>query len=328
MSLKNQLRALKRKALRYKQGEHPNICVLGIRRGGSTLLADMLAAQPGVWFANEPFAVFKTHLNAHARLERWLPELKHSQFFGLTDEQAEQVDRYIERLNRGEIPIGTARRTKFPLTADRACIKVLNTPFLADRFADRHGMQSVFLTRHPAAQALSILRQKWGYSAEAYFDKPGFLAGYMTGEQVALGQRLLAEGSDWEKAILNWWVENLYPLRHATLLSDVVTYEELTVKPEQWVARLCKTLGLTDPDAMLALANKPSNSSNMSTGDTVKQITGSDRMGLITSWQKKIDHGLASQAQAILDAFGVTEYRMDDPMPAQTLLAHPGIAST
>ncbi len=323
MSLKNFARSLKRRALRYKQGNRPNLCVLGIRRGGSTLLADMIAAQRGVWFANEPFAVFKKHQNAGARLERWLPKLKHSQFFDLSDEHAAQVDRYIELLNCASIPIGTARRTHFPLTANRVCIKVLNAPFLSDRFAHQHGMTSVFLTRHPAAQALSILRQKWGYSAEAYFDKPDFLAQYMTGQQIELGQRILANqtsGADWEKAILNWWVENVYPLRHAKTLTHVLTYEELTLKPELWIKTLCESLKLDVPAAMLAVANKPSNSSNMSTGDTVKQIAGSDRMGLVTSWQKKVDPSMASKAQAILDAMGVSEYRMDDALPARHLL--------
>ena len=323
MSIKNFARSLKRKALRYRQGNRPNLCVLGIRRGGSTLLADMIAAQRGIWFANEPFAVFKKHQNAGARLDRWLPTLRHSQFFDLTEEQSTQVDRYIKLLNRGAIPIGTARLPRFPLTADRSCIKVLNTPFLADRFAQKHGMTSVFLTRHPAAQALSILRQKWGYSAEAYFDKPAFLTQYMTGEQIELGQRILANNTsagDWEKAILNWWVENLYPLTHATTMTHVLTYEELTLKPEQWISTLCDSLSLDDPASMLAIANKPSNSSNMSTGDTVKQIAGSDRMGLVTSWQKKVDADMLAKAQAILDAFGVTAYRMDDPLPNQELL--------
>lgn len=324
MSIKNLARSLKRKALRYRQGPKPNICVLGIRRGGSTLLADMIAAQPGVWFANEPFAVFKNHMNAGARLHRWLPELRHSQFFDLSAEQIDQVDRYIALLNNGAIPIGTARVPRFPLHADRACIKVLNAPFLADRFAEQHQMLSVFLTRHPAAQALSIIRQKWGYSAEAYFEKPDFLAGYMTGEQIELGQRILADGTDWEKAIVNWWVENLYPLRHAKTLTHVLTYEELTLKIEQWVDTLCKSLQLDYPRPMLTVAGRPSNSSNMSTGDTVKQIADSDRMALVTGWQKKTDAEQAAKAQAILDAFGVTEYRMDGPMPAERLLRFNG----
>ena len=323
MSLKNLARSLKRKALRYRQGDRPNLCVLGIRRGGSTLLADMLAAQPGIWFANEPFAVFDTHINASAKLDRWLPRLKHSQFFDLTDEQTAQVDRYITLLQQGAIPIGTARRPHPMLTADRCCIKVLNTPFLADVFAAKHNMQSVFLTRHPAAQALSILRQKWGSSAEAYFDKPDFLAQFMTSEQIELGQRILANKNpegDWEKAILNWWIENLYPLRHAKSFTHVITYEELTLKPELWIETLCESLKLDAPDAMLAVANKPSNSSNMSTGDTVKHIAGADRMGLVSSWQKKVDAEMVRKAQAILDAFGVTEYRMDEPLPADRLL--------
>lgn len=320
MSIKNLARSIKRKMLRYRQGEQPNICVLGIRRGGSTLLADMIAAQQGVWFANEPFAVFKAHQNAGAQLHRWLPELKHSQFFDLTEEQAQQVARYTELLSRGAIPIGTARHPRFPLTADRVCIKVLNAPFLADQFATKHDMQSVFLTRHPAAQAISILRQGWGYSAEAYFDKPDTLGGLMTTEQIALGQRLLVEGSDWEKAILNWWVENLVPLRHATTLTHVLTYEELTLQPDRWVQTLCTSLKLDDPSAMLAVANRPSNSSRMSTGDTVKQIAGSDRTGLVTGWQKKVDADMLAKAQLVLDAFEIDEYRMDDPMPAKRLL--------
>ncbi|MGB0766160.1 MAG: hypothetical protein ACPGYV_00460 [Phycisphaeraceae bacterium] len=319
MSLMNAARSMKRKALRYRQGPRANLCLLGIRRGGSTVLADMVAGQLGVWFANEPFAVFDHHLNAGARLHRWLPRLPHSQFFDLDNEQTRQFDDYVALLNRGAIPIGTARKARFPLYADRACIKVLNAPFLADRFAQTHGMTSVFLTRHPAGQAQSILRQGWGFSAEAYFAEPDFLATYLTGEEIELGQRLLSDASDWEKAILNWWIENLYPLRHAASLALVVTYEELTLRAEAWVALLCEALSLDDPASMLAIANKPSNSSNMSTGDTVERIAAGDRTPLITGWQKKVSPDEVAQAQAILDAFGVTEYRMDDPMPSASL---------
>lgn len=293
--------------------------MLGIRRGGSTLLADMIAAQRGVWFANEPFAVFKDH-GEGIKLGGYLPKLKHSQFFDLTDEQSAQVDRYIDLLCHGKVPIGTARRARFPLTADHVCLKVLNAPFLADRFAEQYGMQSVFLTRHPAAQALSVLRQGWGFSAEAYLDKPGFLARYMTDEQIAFCQHTFAEGSDWEKAITNWWLENLYPLRHATTLTHLLTLEELTLKPEQWVDMLCESLRLDDKGSMLAIAGRPSNSSYLSSKEMVAQLAGDDRMKVLTAWQAKLDAQQVTQGQAVLEALGITEYRMDDPLPGTGLL--------
>jgi len=47
---REQVRDLKRRSVRYRPGSLPHLAIFGIRRGGSTLLADMIAAERGMWF--------------------------------------------------------------------------------------------------------------------------------------------------------------------------------------------------------------------------------------------------------------------------------------
>ena len=314
-------RSAKKWMIRYCQGSRANIAFAGIRRGGSSLLADLIASQRGIWFANEPFAVFPGH-SSERYASRYLPRLPHSQFFGLDSEHDIAVRRYMALLNRGAIPIGTCRRTKFPLRADRVCLKILNAPFLTDDFVRRDGMIAIFLVRHPAAQALSVLRLGWGFSAEAYFERPDFLRLYLTDEQIEFGSLVLRNGTDWEKAILNWVVETLFPLKHARELSLCLTYEELVLVPEVVIPLLCRTCGFDDPELMRRLIARPSGSSWMSTRDTMGKISSRDRWALVASWEHRVDGHMRAVAQNVLDRMGVITYRMDDPLAARRWQLH------
>ena len=51
------LRTLKARLIRFEKVAPP-VLVFGLRRGGSTMVTDAIAANRGVWFADEPFAMF------------------------------------------------------------------------------------------------------------------------------------------------------------------------------------------------------------------------------------------------------------------------------
>ena len=55
--LQTKARSVKRSLINYQQGELSNIALIAAVRGGSTLVGDMLAAQKGMWFFDEPFAI-------------------------------------------------------------------------------------------------------------------------------------------------------------------------------------------------------------------------------------------------------------------------------
>ena len=313
--MKKYLRNLKRRLIVNRQGKAANIFLFATRRGGSTFLAEVLASEPGIWFANEPLGCFEA-LSGYKERIKWLPLLPDSQFFDLLPNQERQLQEYINNLLVGGCPLlGSSSRPKFPLIADRVLLKILNAPFLIDWFCNIKNSQVLFLSRHPAAQTLSVLRNKWPMSAYTYFAKPKFLSHYFTPEKIEFGQRILAEGTDWEKGILNWIMDTYVPLYLSSEKILRITYEELTLIPETVLEFLCKFLNLKDYKSICSRIKKPSGSSHLSTESTRRLITQGTRFGLISQWQTQISQEQASQAQIILERFEIDIYSMQDPLP-------------
>ena len=131
MSMIRLMRGVRRRAnswlTTYRPGPKPNIAVFAIRRGGSTLLADMLATEPGVLLVDEPFNTFEANTNVE-RITRWLTPGLHSEFFELDDEDRERVRAYLTALLEGTTGLGTCPYPKFPFRADRVLLKILHVP--------------------------------------------------------------------------------------------------------------------------------------------------------------------------------------------------------
>jgi len=302
---------LRQRAVVMKADAKPPICILAARRGGSTLLADMFAAQRGVTLINEPFATFPGHSNARRHLQRFLPEREHSQYFDLDTRETEQVRSYVQHLLRNELHTGLTRDPINGLYADRICLKVLNATYLTDLFAQDFGMQCVAVTRHPAAQALSVIRQGWGFDVGSYFARKDFMRQHFSDAQMALAEQVISGNDRWQMAILNWVNDNVHPNRISQSHVTQVAYETLVAEPDSVISALAEAFGLDDTARMRAVVAKPSHSNMMSTQDTNASIKAGDTQKILGGWQKKVDDNMRDQAQHILDVFEVRRYRMD-----------------
>src|SRR5512140_164395 len=96
------LHQLKRAAYRltpdpwlYRQGTLPNLMLFSSRRGGSTHLAEVIAAEPGMRYVDQPFDLFRPASARGLIKARYLPPKAFSQFIDLTEEEARLVERYI-----------------------------------------------------------------------------------------------------------------------------------------------------------------------------------------------------------------------------------------
>ncbi|MEM9484387.1 MAG: hypothetical protein AAGA83_11915, partial [Cyanobacteria bacterium P01_F01_bin.116] len=178
-------------------------------------------------------------------------------------------------------------------------------------------MQNLFLIRHPAAQALSLMRLDWRYSASIYFERPEFLAQYFSSAQIEYGNKILAEGSNFQKAILSWICDVIYPLKYSKQVSCQLFYEHLIDQPEVWIQYLCEILKLQDSDLMKQLMNQPSGSSSLSTSDINSAIAKGDSRHLLRKWDDKITPSERKNGQEVLDCFEIKCYTMYDIMPIQ-----------
>ena len=298
----------------YRQGAKPNIAIFAMRRGGSTLLGDMLSSEKGILSVNEPLNVLEED-PTYKMKTRWLKPRMHSTYFDLDEADGARVREYMSRLLAGKLPIGVTRFPKVPFRSDRMLLKILFASALMDWLADAFNLQVVRLLRHPAPQALSVLRTGWGYPVEAFFERPNFLLGFLSEEQVESGRRIIAESTPWKMAILDWCLEYHLLVKCTRKNTPLIAYEELVIDPTTTCRFLCDHLALDDFERIAACVRRPSTSVGGCSADNLSLIHSGDSHSLIQNWRNKVDAAMSDQAQEILDRFDVVIYNMGDPLP-------------
>jgi hypothetical protein len=300
----------------YQQGDRPNILLFAGRRGGSTLLAETLALNPGLWWVIEPFAYLPGHIS-HTPLQRaCLTPRPFSRFISLSPREKRSALHYVQCLMQAHQRVnGWLARPRFPLRADRSMLKIVNASPLVDWLAANCHVQIVHLLRHPAAQAMSILRNDWARTAGVYLNDERFCAAYLSTTQQALAWDVETNGTPFERAVLDWVFENLPLLHHAGPVIDV-TYEALILEPEAMCQHLANALDLPRPRAMARrIQGKPSGSSGLSSAPHRTMIQTGNVQGLLHAWQHAVDAAQCQRAQAILDCFEIERYTMGAALP-------------
>ena len=117
--------------------------------------------------------------------------------------------------------------------------------------------------------------------------------------------------------VLNWTVENLYPLK---VLADrphwlALSYEETVLDPEGTFTRVKERLSLTDTDRMRRAAARASASSGLSQRETLAAIAARDEDQIVGRWREQISESDRTDVARILNTFGVTLYSADSAMP-------------
>lgn len=303
----------------YKQGKHKNILVFASRRSGSTYLAQLLACSRGVWYVDQPFELFYPHTKTGAIKCAHLPSMPLSQFITLSDEQSHLVREYMSLILGGGLrPLGEIKRWGFPFLATRTVVKITNALPLLDWFSDHFDVSTVYLLRHPIPQALSVVRNQWGITAKAYVENIMFSCSYLDEGETRLANQVMTEGTYFQRAILNWCLENIVPLKHRRSDAIVVTYEELVLFPNDVIYLLSRQLGLPNIRCMLSKTRIPAQA-HLSEEETRIAIREGKRDFLISRWREEISYEQLKDARMILETFGIFEYRADEAMPGKQL---------
>ncbi len=302
------LKRTKAKLLRFKQTDKP-ILVLGLRRGGSTMVTDAISCNPGIWFADEPYAMFPNREGFEEKSKR-LHIPKHSHYFGLDKNKMDEFSEFTKDLLSAKFrTMGTSRKTLAGFRANRTCLKILNAPWMIDWFSSNTSGHILSVIRHPGAQAKSVLRQGWGYPVEAYLERQNFLEPYFSAKQLNFCENIFKNGNFWQKAVLDWVITS-HPLRQHSNNNLLVKYEDIVISPEKFTDDvLIKEFNLTDREAMINSFLKPSGSSKMNTKESTSAIQLRDLDKIIDGWRDSTNSEELIMGQDILDAFSVSEYR-------------------
>ena len=293
--------------LSHQPGDRRDICVFATRRGGSTWIMELIAANRGIRPLNQPLETLSRNVTIGQAVE--LPKLDQGQITSIGPEDESQLHHVVSKLLSGEFVFNAPTKfwaKGFDFRSNRHVLKVTDAKPVIDWFDSTFDVDIVFLTRHPIPQALSCLRNRWTLTVRPFLRDERFVARYLGDERLALCHEVMERGTDLERFVLNWALENLAPLQ---LLPERpqwthVSYEQCVLDPDAVIERLSERLGLEDREAMLRTVTRPSGSSGRSTTETVGDIRSGRGAAALERWKNEVPADEIDRCLSLLESLG------------------------
>ncbi|HZD80514.1 MAG TPA: sulfotransferase [Actinomycetota bacterium] len=293
----------------HRPDGRPNVFLYSTPRSGSTWLMELIWSQPGFKTCNQPLYLENPVVRRRSGIRDW------DELYGT--EVTQKLQRYLGRICAGRIGFTNPSplRTPYRPISHRIVFKEIHAP--ADRvnwIRDTFDARVVYLLRHPIAVAISS--ERWPVL-------PTFLHGdyrrHFRPEQLTEAERIAAQGTDLERGVLSWCLQNAVALREATPDWAVVTYEQLVLDPEPVIQELCAKLALPSPERMRDRLGVPSVNVRFKSAEETRRLltegAAGDRPILVEKWRRKVDRGAESRVMRILELFELDAYRDDDVLP-------------
>lgn len=298
----------------------PDVFIYGCPRSGTTLLLEMIATQPGVKPIKDPFDLRHPLVNAYMKkhdITEWADY--HSERAGPI-----MLD-YLGKLQRGKLHmidpyffqnynrIRTTRMACKILHAGEDRIQALNEGL---------GGKVIYLMRHPIPVARSR-RQLPRLEALVHSE----MADHLSAQQKKVAKEIFESGSEVQRIVLDWCIENTVALREHHDDWIYLTYEQLVLEPDVVVAALASSLNLPDPAAMMGRLAKPSYSAKYSdekthavvnaleTGEESAEAKEGKEWLVYGKWREKISDDEEQEMMGVLDDFGIDFYRRGSARP-------------
>jgi len=303
----------------YEPTGDPHIFIFSTRRGGSTLLRDMIYSQPGFNYIDEPFNFWEMHYNPYKR-KFGFPSTAQ-----ITSIDPQLEDKYRDYM-RGLLTRKYIIRSQWRIWDDyykwrwhRYVLKDVNLkpviPWIADQLGN--DIRIVYQIRHPMAVAKSLVQCGWPHLYPTFLEDEEFCHKYVTTQMIRTVQSVENEGNAYEKYLLDWYFENLVPLRFCKREDWViVSYEALVCSPRDVAERLCRQLELPDVESMISTIAKPSPSASKKAKAMIQEQGAASRLA---TWQS-VDGRVIETFKVIANAFEIDVYRHDSLFPATELL--------
>lgn len=297
-------------SLHLESGVTP-LVLSGIPRGGSTWIMEVLGSLKGVRMIAEPFNVRVTKVARETGCENW------AELVGTAEN--EKLANYLLRIQNNQLrflnPNPFVQR-RFVTT--RTLYKIIHLPSSkASHLTTAIGGKFVCLLRHPVPVSLSrkVFPILDDFGISRYRDS--FL-----GEQLELADSVIAGGSHIQKGILAWCLHYEPYLRDHPCGEGlpIITYENCVADTEQALKRIKYLLAEKFSPSVRNRALAPSrvlSKSDPKTQSVLKsRADGAERVAhLVGRWQREVSMADLNAAQAILNVFNVSFYRVSDPYP-------------
>jgi Sulfotransferase family len=295
----------------HRQGDKPDIYIFATPRSGSTFLMELLAAQPGVKVYDEPLTVNYPESRRELGVETW-------EALTIMPDREERYRRFFDRLRHNKLkelnrPI---YRRHGRLFTNRNVFKLVHGgKDMLPWFAETFGATIVVLIRHPIPTVLSHRV----FPRLPYLLKQPAHRKLFTEREIAFAEDLIMRGSKFEQGMIDWSLEMGAMFRNLPAEATVISYEDLTVYPEQSFAWLQERLLLDPVGDIGTLIAQPSVSTDQSDEETqrffVQSGPGADRTYLISRWQQRVSPEEVSRAFQICAVFDLRLYERGSLFP-------------
>lgn len=313
--------------VRFRPKKKP-ICLYSSRRSGSTMLMQIIGANRGVMFSDQPFGMYSI---SSANINR-LPVFAYSQIACPDEDEAAILRNYFQRLINGQIRANTPWKfwtRDFHFFNDRICLKITDAKAIIDWISRQFDVNTVVLTRHPISQALSVANNRWLTTGKGLLKNSDFVKQWLTVELEAMCWDLYRHGTELEGRIVDWALENRVPLALLPERPDwlFVSYEDLIVHTPVVIDYLADKLHLDDRQAMTRQAILPSRSvRGASSLERQQLINQRNQDRLVDWWREKISKDELLACFRILDRFGIDLYLPDANLPNHQHIGRGGFA--
>lgn len=304
-----------------------DIALFCTRRCGSTWLVELLTTQPGAKMMGAP--IYRAYDIPSYR--EMLPDIEYGDYtddpirktVSLSREQERRYKAFVARLLRGEVVVNGPWRAwepSYPRRSDHLVLQLTNQKSQILLYEREFPVRILYQLRHPVPNALSIINRGWRVKARAFLDDAEYRERYLSPALVDHAERILDNGSELEKHVLDWCLENRVPLIH---LEDhphwtILTYEQMVVDPPGMIERLTKGLDLPEPQRISAKLEEPSRSTLSESRKLIE--SDASRRKLIERWRGEVSQTEVDNVAACLEAFGVTAYQADEILPSGEFL--------
>lgn len=288
----------------------PNVFLFATPRGGSTWVMEIIGSQPGFKRCSEPLNLRHPIVRKHLGLSSWR-EL-------YNDSALPAIERYFKGFVQGKLHFRDPSPLKryYRLITRRIVLKIIHGgEQWINRFRDSCNGRIVYLLRHPIAVSLSRTQ----YPRIEAFLNSDYTKNFSK-EQLGGSRRILQSGSDLDRGVLSWCLQNAVSLRNIQPDWAVVSYEQLVVDPKPVVDCLAEKLELPRKDPMLGALETPSAVLYKSDRETQQMLQKkADRSALVEKWRKHITKHDEQRAMDILKIFDINAYHAGEVMPSQDL---------
>jgi hypothetical protein len=304
--------------LRHEDVGNIPMCLFSSRRGGSTWIQELICANSRIRYIDQPFSFY----SGPPFLHDFIPIYNNSVPLFTSKVEEQMIRYYLSRIFEGNIVHSSQWRfwkMNYLKRTNRILLKITKGKSLIEWISMNFRVDILYLIRHPIPQSLSVIKSGWENDSWVYLNNLDFRSKYLENSGlVDYGKKILNEGGDLEKYVLNWCLENLIPYKAIERHPEwtLISYEECLTNSNEAVKYIADKLNLKNVDAMKRQIRKPSKTAKF----TNANLNNIYKKQKIVDWEKQVEKDEISKCFKIIERFGIDFYSNATPFPDKKYL--------